>query len=102
MTISFKVKNAGNANIGLQDAHVLANDGVGTDILADTTPAHLKLLIPKIAKIIGDMNGDGNVDLIDVSILLSKYGTSNPTADLNGDGKVDVKDLSILLSRWSR
>ncbi len=73
MTISFKVKNAGNADIGLRDAHVFANDGVGTDILADTTPAHLTLLVPKIAKIIGDMNGDGKVDLIDVSILLSRW-----------------------------
>ena len=43
------------------------------------------------------------VDLIDVSILLANYGTpKNKTVDLNGDGKVDVKDLSILLSRWSR
>jgi len=102
ITISFKVKSAGDAVIGLDNAHILANDGVGTDILTETTPAHLTLLAPKIKKIIADINGDGKVDSIDVSILLSNYGTSkNQMADLNGDGKIDVKDLSILLSRWS-
>jgi hypothetical protein len=103
MTISFKVIGAGDALIGLDNAHVLANDGVGTDILADTTPARLTLLVPKIAKIVGDTNGDNKVDLIDVSILLANYGApKNKTVDLNGDSKVDVKDLSILLSGWSR
>jgi|SRR3989344_1431928 len=103
MTISFKVTGVGDAVIGLDNAHVLANDGVGTNILTDTTPARLTLLAPKIAKIVGDTNGDNKVDSIDVSILLANYGTpKNKTVDLNGDGKVDVKDLSILLSRWSR
>ena len=102
MTISFKIMSIGDAVIGLDNAHVLANDGVGTNILADTTPARLTLLAPKIAKIVGDTNGDNKVDLIDVSILLANYGTpKNKAVDLSGDGKVDVKDLSILLSRWS-
>ena len=103
MTTSFKVKSEGDAVIGIEDAQVLANDGFGTDILATTTPTHLTLLKPKIKREIADINEDGRVDLIDVSILLSNWGTpKNQRADLNGDGRVDIKELSILLSKWSR
>jgi hypothetical protein len=48
----------------------------------------------------GDINGDGNVDIFDLSILLSHYGTNYAAADLNHDGTVSVLDLSILLSNY--
>jgi hypothetical protein len=48
----------------------------------------------------GDLNGDGVVNIFDLSILLSNWGTSNPDADLNNDGVVNIFDLSILLSNW--
>jgi len=52
---------------------------------------------------VGDINGDGNVNLVDMSILLSTYGkVTNLKADLNADGKVDLKDLSILLSNFGK
>lgn len=46
-----------------------------------------------------DLNGDGQVDLADLSILLTHFGSSGGPADgdLNGDGNVDLADLSILL-----
>jgi hypothetical protein len=37
-----------------------------------------------------------------MSILLSNYNTSNATADINGDGTVNVLDLSILLSNYGK
>ena len=49
----------------------------------------------------GDLNGDGRVGVIDFSILLSKWNTSDPAADLNQDGKVNILDFSILLSNWN-
>lgn len=49
---------------------------------------------------IGDLNGDNQVNIFDLSILLSDWGTANATADLNHDGTVSIYDLSILLSHW--
>jgi hypothetical protein len=49
---------------------------------------------------IGDLNHDGFVNIFDLSILLSAWGTANATADLNTDGTVSIYDLSILLSHW--
>jgi len=49
----------------------------------------------------GDINGDGKVNLVDFSILLFHWGTSDAIADLNGDGKVNLTDFSILLFNWT-
>jgi hypothetical protein len=49
---------------------------------------------------VGDINNDGSVNIFDLSILLSKWGTTDAASDLNKDGSVNVFDLSILLSHW--
>jgi surface antigen len=48
----------------------------------------------------GDINGDGIVDITDLSILNSQYGTPGHSADINLDGTVNILDLSILESQW--
>jgi murein DD-endopeptidase MepM/ murein hydrolase activator NlpD len=50
----------------------------------------------------GDLNGDCLVNIFDLSILLSNYGTTNAIADINNDGRVDIFDLSILLSKYAQ
>ena len=48
----------------------------------------------------GDLNGDGQVDGVDLGLLLGAWGTANPAADLNGSGNVDGVDLGLLLGSW--
>ena len=48
----------------------------------------------------GDLNCDNQVGIIDLSILLSNWNTTNSVADVNKDGQVNIFDLSIMLSRW--
>lgn len=49
----------------------------------------------------GDLNGDGNVAVGDLLILLSDWGPCPGCAsDLNGDGVVNVADMLILLGNW--
>ena len=48
-----------------------------------------------------DLNGDGRINLIDFSILLFHWNTTNAAADLNGDGKVNLTDFSVLLFNWT-
>ena len=51
-----------------------------------------------------DLDGDGSVDLTDLTILLSNFGTAanaNPQdGDVDGDGDVDLNDLAVLLSNF--
>lgn len=51
---------------------------------------------------LGDLNGDDFINVVDFSILLSKWGTSDAVADLNKDGVINVVDFSILLSNWGK
>jgi ABC-type transporter Mla MlaB component len=51
-----------------------------------------------------DLNGDGRVNTIDFSILLSFWKRTppfkNPCVDINHDNKVDARDFSIMLAQW--
>jgi hypothetical protein len=50
---------------------------------------------------LGDLDGDGDVDLSDLSQLLAHYGSDGAghgDGDLDGDGDVDLADLSALLA----
>jgi hypothetical protein len=50
----------------------------------------------------GDVNGDGTVDVADISSVISAMAgdlsVSNSKADVNGDGTVDVADISTIIS----
>lgn len=51
--------------------------------------------------LLGDLNGDGQVNGADLSILLGAWGTADALPDLNNDGLVNGADLTILLSNWT-
>lgn len=54
----------------------------------------------------GDVDGDGDVDVTDLGLLLPAFGTCtgdpgfNPQADLNDDGCVGVTDLGLVLGNF--
>lgn len=48
-----------------------------------------------------DLNGDGAVNALDLTVLLSAWGSSSATADIDGSGTVDGLDLSRLLAAWT-
>ncbi|HVY72444.1 MAG TPA: dockerin type I domain-containing protein [Candidatus Paceibacterota bacterium] len=52
---------------------------------------------------VGDLNGDGRVDIIDFNILISAWGATGTglAADLNHDGSVGILDFNLLISAWT-
>lgn len=48
----------------------------------------------------GDLDGDGTVNGADLGILLSVWGTNDPSGDLDNDCDVDGADLGVLLAAW--
>jgi hypothetical protein len=51
----------------------------------------------------GDVNGDGTVEIQDLSIFANYWNQTNPEeplADLNGDHVINIQDLSILAGYW--
>ncbi len=48
----------------------------------------------------GDCNNDGQVNFLDLNILLGNFGTTGPVGDFDGNGMVDFADLNTLLSAF--
>jgi hypothetical protein len=51
----------------------------------------------------GDANGDGKVDINDLTIVLANYGQTGATwtqGEFTGDGTVDINDLTIVLANY--
>lgn len=53
------------------------------------------------AAILGDLNSDGLVNSIDLSLLTSKWNQNYPAYDLSPDGIINSLDYAILSSHWS-
>ena len=57
---------------------------------------------------VGDVDGDLDVDLADLALLLASFGACEGdvgfehTADIDGSGCVDLQDLAVLLSRFGQ
>ena len=51
----------------------------------------------------GDANGDGKVDIVDVTMTISHIlgqkptGFNNAAADVTGDGKIDIVDVTSII-----
>jgi PKD repeat protein len=63
-------------------------------------------LIQVVNRSLYDLNGDGTIDIKDISIVAKAFGTQpgdplwNPIADINGDSLVDIKDVSAVAKHY--
>jgi len=85
-------------------------DGVSVGIVAtytfsDVTTAHTLSATFSVGTINenGDADGDGKVDVLDLSLMMFQWGQTGAdlSTDLDQDGKVDILDLSVLMANWS-
>ena len=120
LTLTVRPKKTGDETLFFKDSQVYSNDGKGTQldndtrsltfgvtsapppVMAATSPSPTNIVqpekpLPKSA----DLNGDGFVNLIDMSIMIIHLMMApyDQRYDLNVDGVVNISDLSILLSK---
>lgn len=50
---------------------------------------------------VGDFNGDGELDFLDISIFLDAFTGGDLLADMNGDGELDFLDISAFLDSFT-
>ncbi len=56
---------------------------------------------PVVGTCDGDTNGDNVVDVLDLVIVISDWGTNGPNGgDVDDSGVVDVSDLVVVISAW--
>lgn len=78
-----------------------SGDQDATTQASDHAPVIVDFLLPALP---GDLDGDGDVDLSDLSQLLAHYGQTSGAGpgdgDIDFDGDVDLSDLSALLANY--
>ena len=63
------------------------------------------VVITESAVTLGDVNGDGEIDITDVTLLIDavlsgNMSTINPAAaDCHADGEIDISDVTVLIDR---
>jgi len=61
-----------------------------------------------VVRIMGDVNGDGMVNMKDIALVARAFGSTptslnwNFAADLNRDGMVNMKDLALVARNFGR
>jgi hypothetical protein len=85
---------------GTYEIKSTANSVAGENIINTDDNSLLNGTI--IIRIMGDANGDGEVNMTDLNLVASAYGTTingdnwNPQTDFNGDGIVNALDLMLM------
>ncbi|MCL4439648.1 MAG: hypothetical protein M1609_03350, partial [Firmicutes bacterium] len=51
---------------------------------------------------LGDINGDGRINIFDLSVMLRNWNKRGGSGDLNHDGLTNIFDLSIMLRNWGK
>lgn len=103
-----KALTSGIAQVTTSDVTFVAGDGKGTevdvsDVDSDDSEVSITtqdgaLIATAEVTIVTDLDGNGSVDLRDVSAFMAAWFTKGKTFDFNGDGKMTFKDFSILLA----
>ncbi len=52
--------------------------------------------------LVGDINSDGIVNILDYTLLANAFGTTDTKADLNSDGIVNILDYTILSNNFGK
>lgn len=99
------ISGADTATLSISAAAV--GDAGSYDVVATnacgSTPSGAGVLTVNAPPCPWDLNGDSQVDLADISTMLSNYGNTNATpaqGDLNGDHVVDLSDLASELAKY--
>lgn len=112
-TINIKALTTGEAKIITNQVKLLAGDGKGTVVQADTKDGQLSTEIyqagtqPPVGvkddssvMVVTDIDGDGVVTLKDISIFMANWSSGAQKYDFNNDGQMTFKDFSIILADY--
>ena len=106
--IRAKAIEAGSAYVTTDSVKFVAGDGEGTEVpVTDGSTNQAKIYISNedgsivgtaSVKIITDVDGDGDVDITDISVFMSAWFNKSTIFDFNGDGRMTFRDFSIILA----
>lgn len=92
ISITFEVLSAKASELLLTDVIISKAAGVQLPVIIENA----EITEPAIGP--WDVNGDGNVNILDLTFVASHIGNDNapPEADVNGDGTVNILDMTLV------
>ena len=106
--IRARALEAGEARLLISSTALVAGDGKGTAVAAGNTGSNSvrimvvgdtgKITGEAVIAVITDANGDGVVNLADITLFMSAWFTQSRLYDFNNDGRMTFRDFSILLA----
>lgn len=112
-TIKGTAKFTGSTELAVSAVEMLAGDGLGTPvktsitskegragmIIYDQNTDPLELASQLSGTMMVDINGDGVVNLRDISVFMAAWNHKTTQYDFNNDGNMNFIDFSIILAR---
>ena len=96
-TVVFQTIATGTADIQLEGAVMLAQDGNGTNVLSNEKNTTLYIRDTSLPS--PDVNNDGALTLSDIKeVYINTFEDYREAFDINGDGDVTLSDVSSLIS----
>ncbi|MBN1640434.1 MAG: hypothetical protein JXA09_04290 [Anaerolineae bacterium] len=88
---------AGTYTIHFSHASYLAQSTTATGVAGST------VTLPTVTLLGGDVNGDGEIDILDLVAVGAQFGSTSPSppeADINADGVVDIVDIVLVAKNF--
>ena len=99
-TLTFEVRDFKASTLTLSQVYLVDSDGKRWE--ATTQNAAVTIPPEPAEETVGDINRDGVVDILDLTIVSTRFGERGQnSADLNGDGLVDIVDLVLVAGAFS-
>ena len=95
VSILFEAKSPGTVDFSLQNVVML--DSHGQPLSNIKVQPHQIVVRPSY-----DLNGDGAVNILDLTLVGQHLGQAHPTADVNHDGTVNILDLVAVAQHFSQ
>jgi hypothetical protein len=106
--IRARATEAGHAYVNIDSASLIAGDGKGTEVKTEKVADNQTRIYVQnkdgalsgkaTISLVTDLDGDGSVDLADISAFMGAWFTKSSVFDFNGDGRMTFRDFSILLA----
>ena len=88
LSVTFQARAAGTAELSLHNVDIRLFFDQETDIGIHA----LEIVVESDY----DLNGDGQVNILDLVLVSQNFGQAHPQADVNDDGTVNIFDLTII------
>ncbi len=98
-TLTFQVGDFKPSTLTLSQVYLVDSDGKRWEVTMES--AAVTIPPEPEEEVVGDINRDGVVDILDLTIVGARFGQRGQnSADLNGDGLVDIVDLVLVASEF--